>query len=299
MNRLGLDETAAGRSKRQQLDHLLTVTAPRERIVLAVTALLLLSLLAWALFGSMEHGVTVNGVLIKPGTRHDVVSTEPGHLLEFLAVPGDRVEAGDPIARQSVPELERETAALRGRVDLLERDVTQAGTSAVSLSSLLESARMALLGMEAQRSTREVIVAHSGGEVMTLRSAPGKYLPAGATVARVRSIPPGAEDGPVQAVLRVVPRVAQRIRPGMQASVNVAMPGGDTHVLRGEVTSVIAEPLPEWLAVLQPATADSSHRINIALRQSPGFSVPDGTACRVRIILGRIPLVALLDPKRI
>ena len=299
MNRLELDETAAGRSKRQQLDHLLTVTAPRERIALAVAALLLLSLLAWALFGRIEHEVTVDGVLIKPGIRHDVVSTEPGHLLEFLAVPGDRVEAGDPIARQSVPELERETAALRDRLDLLERDVTQAGENAVSLSALLESARAALLEMEAQRAVRETIVAHSGGEVMTLQSAPGEYLPAGATIARIRSIPSGAEDGPVRAVLRVVPRVAQRIRPGMQASVDVAMPGGDTHVLQGEVMSVTAGPLPAWLAALQPAAGDTSHQIDIVLHRSPGLSVPDGAACRVTIVLGRMPLVALLDSKRL
>ena len=133
---------------------------------------------------------------------------------------------------------------------------------------------------------------------MALQSAPGEYLPAGAAIARIRSIPSGAEDGPIRAVLRVVPGVAQRIRPGMQASVNVATPGGDTHVLRGEVMSVTAEPSQAWLAALQPANGGSSHRVDIALHRPPGLSLPDGAACRVRIVLGRIPLVALLDPKR-
>ncbi len=295
MNRLELDQTAASRSKRQQLDHLLTVAAPRERLAPAVAALLLAALLAWSLFGHIEHGITVDGILIKPGTRHDVVSTEPGYLLEFFAAAGDRVGVGEAIARQSVPELDRETTALRDRLELLGRDVAQAGDAASSLSVLLESGRAVLLEMEATRAVREMIVAHGAGEIMTLQVAPGDYLPAGAAVARIRSIPSDAQDGQLRAVLRVARRVAQRIQPGMQASVHVAISPGDTRELQGEVMSVSARPASAWLATPQPANANSSHRIDIALSATPGFSVPDGATCRVRIILGRAPLVALLD----
>lgn len=115
-----LEGAASSRNKRQQLDHLLRITAPHERIILAGIGVVLLALMAWALFGSIVRSVTIDGVLIEPGLRHEVVSTEPGYLVEFLVVPGDRVEAGDPIARQSVPELVRETAALRDRVEMLE-----------------------------------------------------------------------------------------------------------------------------------------------------------------------------------
>ena len=103
-----LEEAAASRNQRQQLDHLLRIAAPHERIILAGIGLVLLALVAWVLFGSVIRSVTIDGVLIKPGVRHEVISAEPGHLVKFLIVPGDRVEAGDPIAQQSVPELEPE-----------------------------------------------------------------------------------------------------------------------------------------------------------------------------------------------
>ena len=275
-----LEGAASSRNKRQQLDHLLRITAPHERIILASIGVVLLALMAWALFGSIVRSVTIDGVLIEPGLRHEVVSTEPGYLVEFLVVPGDRVEAGDPIARQSVPELERETAALRDRVEMLETELSQVGGG---LRSLLASAEVALLQMEAKRSARELIVSPIGGEIMALRSAPGEYLPVGGAVVELRD----AEDQPLQTVLRVAPRMAQRIQPGMQASIEVVMPDGAPRRLDGEVASVTPGPLPNWLTAFPPTVADSAHRVDIVLHRASDLSVPDGTPCRVRIVLGR------------
>lgn len=286
-----IEEAADSRNKRQQLDHLLRVTAPHERVILAGIGLVLLMLVAWALFGSIVRSVTIDGILIEPGVRHEVVSTEPGHLVELLVVPGDRVEAGDPIARQSVPEMERETTALRDRVNILESELRQVGGDHGALRSLLATTRVALLQMEARRSARELIVSQIGGEVMSLRSAPGEYLPAGGAVAQLRD----AQDQPLQAVLRVASRMAQRMQPGMRASVEVVMPNGTTRQLDGEVASVAPGPLPHWLAALQPAVADSAHRVDVVLHQTSDLSVPDGTPCRVRIVFGRHAPVAFFE----
>ena len=278
-----LEGTTSSRNKRQQLDHLLRITAPHERIILVGIGVGLLALVAWALFGSIVRGVTIDGILIEPGIRHEVISTEPGYLVEFLVVSGDRVEAGDPIARQSVPELERETTALRDRVELLETELRQAGGTGSALRSLLASARAALLQIEAQRTARELIVSQTGGEIAALRSAPGEYLPAGGAVAQLRE----AEDRPLQAVLRVAPRMAQRIQPGMRAWVEVVMPNGAKRRFHGEVASVTPGPLPNWLAAFRPAAANSAHRVDVVLHQASDLSVPDGTPCRARIVLGR------------
>lgn len=286
-----LDEAAGNRNKRQQLDHLLRITAPHERIILAGIGVVLLALVAWTLFGSIVRSVTLDGVLIEPGTRHEVVSTEPGHLVEFLAVPGNRVRAGNPIARQSVPELEREIAALRDRVELLETELRQGGGNGRTLRSLLTSTRVALLQMEAQRSAREVIVSPVEGEIMTLWSSPGEYLPIGGAVAQLRD----AKDQPLQAVLRLAPRMAQRLQSGMRAWVEVVVPDGAKRRFHGEVSSVLPGPLPNWLASLQPAVADSAHRVDVILHQASDLSVPDGTPCRVRIVLGRHAPAELFD----
>ena len=288
LDRLGLDETAASRSKRQQLDHLLKATAPHELGVLAGIGLMLLSLLAWSLFGSLEDGITTDCVLVKPGTRHDVVSTEPGQLLEYLVTLGEHVEADAGIARQSVPELAREIAILRDRVNHLERNILRARGRDEELESQLDSARVALLEIEALRSVRETIMALSSGEVMTLQSAPGSYLLAGTPVARVRSV----SDAGDRAVLAATPRMAQRIQPGMRASVDVSTYGDDSRALHGEVVAVTDGPLPDWLAEFLSTTEDTLYRVDIAFDPAP--SLADGTACRARIILGQSSPVTLL-----
>ncbi len=285
-----LQEAASSRNKRQQLDHLLRITAPHERMILAGIGLVMLALVAWVLFGSIVRSVTIDGVLVQPGPRHEIVSTEPGYLVEFLAVPGDRVAVGDPIARQSVPELDSETAALRNRVEMLKTELRQIGGEGRELRSLLTAAQVALMQVEARRSSRELIVSPVAGEVTALRSASGEYLPAGDVVAQLRE----AEDRPLQAVLRVAPRMAQRIRPGMRASVEIMMPDSMKRRLDAEVTSVTPGPLPNWLASLQPAILDSTHRVDVVLHQASNLSLPDVTPCRVRIVLGRQPLTVLL-----
>ena len=284
-----LDQAANSRNKHQQLDHLLRVTAPHERMILAGIGLVMLALMAWALFGSIVRSVTIDGVLIEPGPRHEIVSTEPGYLEAFLVVPGDHVEAGSPIARQSVPELEREAAALRGRVETLETELRQAGGNGGALPSLLAAAQVALLQMEDRRSARELIVSPVAGKVTALRSDPGEYLPAGSAVAQLRE----TEDQPLQAVLQVAPHMAKRIQPGMRASVEIMMPDEAQRQFDGDVSSVTTGPLPNWLATRRPAVPNATHRIDVVLHHASDLSLPDVTPCRVRIVLGQQPLTAL------
>ena len=285
-----LDQAANSRNKRQQLDHLLRVTAPHERMILAGIGMAMLALVAWALFGSIVRSVTIDGVVIESGSRHEMVSTEPGYLVEYLVVPGDHVEVGDPIARQSVPELDSEIAVLRDRVEMLKTELRQVGEEGSGLRSLLAAAQVALLQTEARRSARELISSPIAGEVTALRSSPGEYVTAGGAVAQLRE----TEDLPLQAVLLAAPHVAKRIQPGMGASVEIVMPNGATRRLDGEVSSVAPGPLPNWLAALRPATANSAHRVDVALHQASDLSLPDFTPCRVRIVLGRQALTVLL-----
>lgn len=284
-----LQEAASSKNKFQQLDHLLRVTAPHERMILAGIGLIMLALVAWVLFGSIVRSVTIDGVLIEPGLRHELVSTEPGYLVEFLVAPGDRVKVGDPIARQSVPELDSETAALRDQIEILETEFRQVGGEGSDLRSLLTAAQVALVQVEARRSARELIVSPVDGEVTALRPAPGEYLPAGGAVAQLRE----AEDQPLQAVLQVASRTAKRIQPGMRASVEIMMPDDAWRRIDGEVSSVTLGPLPKWLATRQPAVPGATHRVDVVLRHISDLSLPDVTPCQVRIVLGQQPLTAL------
>ena len=57
---------AEAKEEREQLDRLLTVSTPRERLLLAGIALLLIVLAAWLFFGSIARSLAVDGVLIEP-----------------------------------------------------------------------------------------------------------------------------------------------------------------------------------------------------------------------------------------
>ena len=183
-------------------------------------------------------------------------------------------------------------AVLRDRIVLLEAQIGQNGGAS---GSLLDSARTALSQLEARSAARELIVSHAGGEVMALQAAVGDYLPAGTPVAQLRD----AEGRSLHAVARAEPHVAQRIRPGMQASVEIAMPDGAWRQADGEVAAVTTGPLPHWLAtLLPPATEMRTHRIDVQLHPGAELSAMAGASCRVRIVTGQHSLLALLAPER-
>ena len=58
---------AEAKEEREQLDRLLTVSTPRERLLVWGIAVLLIILAAWAFFGSVTRSLTVDGVLVAPG----------------------------------------------------------------------------------------------------------------------------------------------------------------------------------------------------------------------------------------
>lgn len=285
-----LKEAADSRDDGQQLDQLLQIAAPHERAVLAGIGAVVLALVSWALFGSIVRSVTISGVTIKPGDRHGVVSTEPGHLLEYLVEVGDRVEAGGPIARQSVPELDREARILRDRADLVQAEAAERGGGSGALRTRLASIRSTMLQLEARRSARELLVSHLGGEVTALGPTRGDFMPSGTTVAQLRA----ADGNSLQAVAHVDSQLAQRIRAGMQASVEVTLPNGGTSRLNGEVALVALGTLPKWLAADRAAIEGVAHRVDVALFSEADLPNVDGAACQIRVALGRYRPVSLL-----
>ena len=57
---------AEAKEEREQLDRLLTVSTPRERLLVAAVAALLAILAAWLFFGNVHRSVALDGVLVEP-----------------------------------------------------------------------------------------------------------------------------------------------------------------------------------------------------------------------------------------
>ena len=266
------------KDQRERLHRRLRVSAPHESLVLAAVALVILAIVAWLVFGTVARSVSADCVVIEAGERWAVASAEPGQLLQFLVGPGDHIDAGQPIARQSVPELDREAEVLRERLDGLQAESAPTG----ALRPLVAPVREALLQVSVRRAVRESIVSQRAGTVMDLLSVPGAFLSPDTPVALIRA----AGDASHSAVLRVDREVGRRIQPGMQASVEIPVTDRGTRRLTGVVASVAAGPLPRWLAEVEPAVPVSAYRVDISLTPEAGPVVPDGTACRAGIALG-------------
>ncbi|MDE0309558.1 MAG: hypothetical protein OXI60_06970 [Acidiferrobacterales bacterium] len=58
------DTVAEAKHDREQLDRLLIVSTPRERLVLAVTVSLLVIFTGWLFFGSMTRSFTADGIFV-------------------------------------------------------------------------------------------------------------------------------------------------------------------------------------------------------------------------------------------
>lgn len=58
---------AEAKEEREQLDRLLTISTPRERVLVAVIALTLVILAAWLFFGNVARSLALDGVLVEPG----------------------------------------------------------------------------------------------------------------------------------------------------------------------------------------------------------------------------------------
>ena len=63
---------AEAKEEREQLDRLLTVSTPRERLLVFVIGLLSLFLAVWLVFGKVDRSLAVHGVVVGPGEERSV-----------------------------------------------------------------------------------------------------------------------------------------------------------------------------------------------------------------------------------
>lgn len=106
---------AEAKEEREQLDRLLTISTPRERLLVGVIGLLLLALLAWLFFGDVARSVALDGVLVEPGDNPVEGNDSVQALVWIENDAAPLIEAGMPAAIE-VDLANGETSALEGEV---------------------------------------------------------------------------------------------------------------------------------------------------------------------------------------
>ena len=120
------DTVAEAKREREQLDRLLTISTPRERLLVAAIALWLLIFISWLFFGNVARSLAVDGVLVDPGTS----LSEAGRSVQALVwIESDIV----PQIRAGMPAV-MELRAADGEAGTVSAEV--AAISAVRLSEV-------------------------------------------------------------------------------------------------------------------------------------------------------------------
>lgn len=90
-------------SASEHLDHLMTVTASRDWLILVVIGALIMAVLLWSVFGQISIRVEGQGILIRSGGIFEIVSLSAGQIVQIHVDAGDMVSTGDVVARISQP----------------------------------------------------------------------------------------------------------------------------------------------------------------------------------------------------
>jgi HlyD family secretion protein len=89
----------------EQLDRLVTVTAPAGWIALGAAYILIIATLIWGIWGSVPTKVKGQGILLRTGGVYDVVVRGWGQVADILVRVGDLVKTGQVVARVIQPDL--------------------------------------------------------------------------------------------------------------------------------------------------------------------------------------------------
>ena len=109
------DMVAEAKEEREQLDRLLTISTPRERLLVAAIAVFLLILSAWLLFGNIARSIAFSGILVEQG---ETLPEGSRHVQALAWIQGGTalsIEAGMPVTVE-LDAKDAEAATLRGTV---------------------------------------------------------------------------------------------------------------------------------------------------------------------------------------
>ena len=167
-------------SSPEQLDQLMQVTTPRGWLALMGFGALLLTALAWGVFGAIPTTAGGRGILIRSGGVTDLVSSGTGQVEEMLVAVGQVVTEGQVVARIRQDALARQITDTRSRLADLRQET-------VDLERYtLEQKRLSARDLEQQRANleRTIETLERERELLQERRAAERELLAGGLITK-------------------------------------------------------------------------------------------------------------------
>ena len=220
-------------SSPEQLDRLLTVTSPRSWLALCAMGLLIAAALIWSIFGSLSTKVNAQGILMKSGGIHQIVSTSGGQITDVRVRANEMVSKGQAIARVAQPELIEQLDGALSQLAALQ----QAGAEPIRIAELKKN--IELLRNKLETSSR--VVSPYSGRVLEVKVAAGDYVTPGKPIISLE--PAGAQIKDLEAIFYVAAEQSKEITPGMDVSIAPTSVNKQEYgLLLGRVTSVAEYP---------------------------------------------------------
>ncbi len=278
-------------AQREPIDGLATVTVPYDWAALTVLAAACAAIAAWGVLGQVERTVRADALVFVPDERHIVVAPVDGRLTEVLVDPGDRVNAGEPLARVAIPELDLRLTVARERERLVLEELPRVAPEA-GLRQMLIDVRAEAAALTAMIAHRAVIASPHAGEVIEHRLSPGAIVTAGEEVARIRTGPP---VDPV-AVASLPQASAADVQLGAPARLHCGGTGSEG-LLETSVAEVSRHPATVWGLPADAGLGPGERHVRLSLPDSA--AVAEGDRCEVFIVIdARAPLQFLLPATR-
>jgi HlyD family secretion protein len=120
-------------SSPEQLDVMMQVTSPAGWVALAGAGMILLFVVIWSVVGTIGIRVDGQGILIRGAEVYDVTSAAQGRVKEVLVKPGERIRAGQVVARLEQTEMELRLANMKDRLKQMEAQKSDVGSTGKSL----------------------------------------------------------------------------------------------------------------------------------------------------------------------
>lgn len=304
-------------SSPDQLDALMRVTSPQSWIALAGLGLLLATVVAWGVFGTIPIKVAAQGVLIRPGGVYDVHTRGDALIEAFLVSEGTLVAANQPVARIAQPALDLEIRNARAQLAELRAQQRTVDVSVPGELRIDETVRRIEL-LERQLAEASLVTSPHAGRVVEIKRNEGAMVAAGTALLSLELTGPQARH--LQVIAYVPAGRGHEVREGMTVQVSpTTAPRQEYGFLYGTVRTVSRFPAtPDGMArvlgdptrvqglaaqgppfatyiALEPDEASAS---GYRWSSSRGNSVPlaSGTLCTVSITVRVRRPIAMLIP---
>ncbi len=107
-------------SSPERLDDLAPITSPKGWLILITFLVLIVAVIVWGFYGTIPTRVMGRGILLTSGSVVNVVSQSTGRISNITIKSNKKIEKGEIIATITQPELVKEVASLREKLEELE-----------------------------------------------------------------------------------------------------------------------------------------------------------------------------------